>query len=307
MTMTQPTGAAGMQHGLQADAVAERNCNPASRNSPSVSVVILTLNEQANLSDCLASLSAFDDVHVLDSGSTDLTIEIARKRDVDVVCNPFESFARQRNWAIENIPAKYDWQLHLDADERMTPELADEIADVLKSDPKVGGFYVPTKLIFPGRWLRRAGQYPAYQLRLFHRGRMRFIDHGHGQREETNYPIGALREPYLHLAFSKGLDHWFAKHAVYARQEAEHAQDEHSRLGNDLIRLFQRDSVARRRALKRLSFRLPCRYALRLFHLVIWRRAFLDGAAGLAYARMIATYESMIAVHLQLIKHGLRP
>ncbi len=274
------------------------------------SVVILTQDEEANLADCLASLAGFDDVHVLDSGSTDGTVAVARRHGVAVHHHPFEGFGRQRNWAIDHVPARHDWQLHLDADERLTPALVAEMAAVLKGAPEVGGYEVPSKLMFAGRWLRRAGQYPAYQVRLFHRGRLRFADHGHGQRELTDYPLGRLREPYLHYAFSKGLDHWFAKHAVYARREAELAlglgpagSEKEGQRGS----LFSRDATLRRRALKRLTARLPGRYFLRLAYLVLVRRAFLDGPAGVTYAHMLATYEAMIEVHLRLLRRGLRP
>jgi glycosyltransferase involved in cell wall biosynthesis len=273
-----------------------------------VSVVILTQDEEANIADCLASLAGFDDVHVLDSGSTDGTVEAARQRGVPVHHHPFEGFGRQRNWAIENVPTRHDWQLHLDADERMTPGLAAEMAAALKAEPGVGGYRLASKLMFAGRWLRRAGQYPAYQVRLFHRGRLRFADHGHGQREQTDYPLGQLREPYLHHAFSKGLDHWFAKHAVYARQEAELALGL-AGAGGEGPRgsLFSRDATQRRRALKRLTARLPGRYFLRLAYLLLVRRAFLDGPAGVTYAHMLATYEAMVEVHLRLLRRGLRP
>lgn len=275
-----------------------------------VSVIVLTQDEAANIADCLASLAGFEDVHVVDSGSTDGTVEMARQRGVPVHQHPFEGFGRQRNWATDHVPARHDWHLHLDADERMTPELAAEIAAVLQAGPEVGGYLVPSKLMFAGRWLRRAGQYPAYQVRLFHRGRLRFVDHGHGQREKTDYPLGRLREPYLHYAFSKGLDRWFAKHAAYARREAELALGVGAGGAEGAEgrgSLFSRDATLRRRALKRLTARLPCRYFLRLAYLLLVRRAFLDGAAGVTYAHMLATYEAMVEVHLRLLRRGLKP
>src|SRR5687767_15041601 len=98
---------------------------------PPVSVIILTLNEEANIRDCLASCAWCDDVSVLDSGSTDRTRDVAKELGAAVYSNRFESFGRQRNWAIDNIPAKHDWIFHLDADERFTPRLEDEIQRVL--------------------------------------------------------------------------------------------------------------------------------------------------------------------------------
>ena len=275
--------------------------------APPISVVILTQDEEVNLPGCLDSLQALEDVHVLDSGSTDRTISIARDRNVPVHHHPFTGFGQQRNWAIDHVPTKHPWQFHLDADERFTPELIGEIADVLKDSPAAGGYFVPSKLIFAGKWLRYAGCYPTYQVRLFHRERLRFVDYGHGQREQTSHPLGRLTQPYLHLAFSKGLDHWFAKHAVYARREANQLWNGTELEKRSAIRgLFSRDRTQRRRALKRLTARLPLRYLFRFAYLLLVRWAFLDGSAGITYAHLIATYEAMVHVHLRLLQKDFR-
>jgi glycosyltransferase involved in cell wall biosynthesis len=276
--------------------------------SPPITVVILTQNEEKNIEPCLASVASFADVHVLDSGSTDATVDRATRGGAMVHTNPFVSFGNQRNWAIDHIPARYLWTLHLDADERMTPELAAEMEGVLAADPPLGGYYIPSKLMFAGRWLKYAGDYPTYQVRLFRKDRLRFVDYGHGQRESTTNGLGRLRQPYLHYAFSKGLEHWFAKHAVYARQEALQATQEIARGGRPQLRdLFGSDSTKRRRLLKQMAYRLPCRYLFRLLYLLTVKWAFLDGAAGVTYAHMIATYEGMMEVHLRLLRNGIEP
>lgn len=269
-----------------------------------VTVVVLTHNEAANLPGCLDSLTGFDDVHVVDSGSTDGTRDLAAARGVGVYVNaPFPGFGTQRNWAIDYVPARYEWQLHLDADERVTPALAAELATKATADSGTGGYRVPSKLLFCGRWLRRSGQYPGYQVRFFHRRRLRFVDHGHGQREQTDHPIGTLKEPLLHHAFSKGIDDWFRKHVGYARREAEQA------MGPTAVTdsLWSRDSTTRRRAVKRLVSRLPGRYFLRLAHLLVFRGGLLDGWAGVTYAHMLAVYEGMIEVYLKLLRNGITP
>ena len=208
---------------------------------PAVSIVILTFNEERNLPSCLDSLSGFDDVHVLDCSSTDATQAIAQSRAIPVHVNPFRGFGTQRNWAIDSIPTKYVWQFHLDADERMTPALAEELNRVIAGNPPDGGYQVPSKLMFGGKWLKRAGQYPGYQVRFFHKARLRFIDQGHGQREISECPIGYLREPLIHFGFSKGIDAWFIKHVGYARREAEQALAG----GGSEARFFSRDGVSR--------------------------------------------------------------
>ena len=268
-----------------------------------VSVLILTHNEEVNVSACIDSVAGFGEVHVLDSGSTDRTIELAISRGVGVHFNPFRGFGTQRNWAIDHIPAKFPWHFHLDADERMTPALAAELAAIVATGSDCGGYRVPSKLMFAGKWLRHAGQYPGYQVRFFHRDRLRFADYGHGQREETTSPVGTLKAPLIHHGFSKGLDAWFIKHVGYARREAEQALDP-ARTGE---RLLSRDPVERRRAIKQAVAKLPGRYALRLGYMLVARRAVLDGWAGITYAHMLASYEGMIDVYLRLLARGVNP
>jgi glycosyltransferase involved in cell wall biosynthesis len=271
---------------------------------PGISLVVLTLNEEKNLSACLASASGFDDVHVLDSGSTDGTLSLAAAAGVAVHSHQFAGFGSQRNWAIDNIPTRHQWQLHLDADERLTPAGIEEMTMAIAGAGEVGGYRLPSKLMFCGRWMRRVGDYPTYQVRLFHKQRLRFENYGHGQREVSDYPIATLREPYLHLAFSHGLDRWFAKHIGYARREAEQAiADQLSPF--HLKHLFSPDRTVRRRALKRLAYRVPCRYLVRLMYLLILKGGILDGPEGITYAHMLATYEGMMEVFIRQLSRGV--
>lgn len=264
---------------------------------PPVSIVILTLDEAINIRDCLASCCWSDDVHVLDSGSKDNTADLARAGGASVHINPFKSFGAQRNWAIDNIPLKHDWTFHLDADERFTPELVAEIDGLIRANPAEAGFYVANQMIFMGSWIKRASGYPAYQMRLFHKGRMRFSDHGHGQREDTAGHVGTLRNPYVHHNFSKGLDDWFARHNRYSTREADQIlADAGHAVG--FGGLLSSDRMVRRRTLKRLVSRMPFRAQLRWLHTVVVKGAWLDGRAGLRYASMLAVYEKMIALKL---------
>lgn len=260
------------------------------------SVVVLTLNEQINIEACVASLDGLGDVHVLDSGSRDGTTSLAERAGARVAVNPFRSFGQQRNWAHDHVPVASDWVLHLDADERMTPALATEIrAAIAADDGQFAGWLLAEKTILNGRWLRHAAQYPRYQARLVHRRRMRFVDYGHGQREESDLPFGRLQEPYEHHAFSHGIEHWLVKHAGYAMREAQQILSEQpaSTVGAAAATTWWSDAVSRRRALKRFAMRLPMRPALRWLHVMAsggWR----DGAVGLQYARMMSTFQHMI-------------
>ncbi len=259
---------------------------------PPVSVVILTHNEEINLEACLESCSWCDDVAVLDSGSTDQTGQIAAQRGVKFYTHPFHSFGEQRNWAIDNIPAKHDWVFHLDADERFTPELIAEVDALLKANPSQAGFYVANQMIFMERWIKHASGYPAYQMRLFHKARMRFKDVGHGQRENTSGEIGTLQHPYVHLNFSKGLSDWFARHNRYSTQEAERQVTD---LANPLnLKDISGTGVTRRRALERISYRVPMRTTLRFLDSYLVHGGILDGRAGFRYARLMAMYQQMI-------------
>src|SRR3954470_23553369 len=245
--------------------------------NPPVSVVVLTYNEEPNLADCLRSCAWSDDVHVVDSGSTDRTCEIARAMGARVHVHPFTSFGEQRNWAIDHVPHRHDWVFHLDADERFTPELVAEIRRVLARAPREAGFYVPHKMMFMGRWLRRAeGGYPIYQMRLFHRGRMRFRDYGHGQRENTAGRGGLLRKPYLHYNFSKGLEDWIDKHNRYSTLEALE-ENEGQRTSSSAGDSPFGNVVQRRRFFKaRVYPKVPGKWIGRFLWMYVLRLGFLD-------------------------------
>jgi nucleoside-diphosphate-sugar epimerase/glycosyltransferase involved in cell wall biosynthesis len=265
-----------------------------------VSVVILTMNEEANIAACIASCAGWcDDVHVLDSGSTDRTCEIARSLGATVHHHPFRSFGEQRNWAIDRIAHRHDWIFHLDADERFTPELVREMRDMLNRNPREAGFYVPHKLIFMGRWLKHAEGYPVYQMRFFHKQRMRFRDYGHGQRELTSGKIGRLRSPYLHYNFSKGIDDWLEKHNRYSTLEARQVYLGKQREPEHQLSPFG-GSIERRRYFKAHIYpKIPGKYLWRFLWMYVGKMGFLDGVPGLHYCLLMSTYELLTSLKLR--------
>ncbi len=268
-----------------------------------ISVVILTLNEADNLPRCLASVAWSDDVVVLDSGSTDATLDVATAHGARVLVRPFDTFAGQRNFAMEHADFRHPWVLHLDADEVVTPALREELLAVAGTETTHFPVYrVPSKIIFMGRWLKHAGMYPSYQVRFGRSDALRFVDHGHGQREvQPLEQVGTLRNPLDHYNFSKGVNDWFARHLRYAEREARQLLAERDQPLR-IAQLASRDATVRRRALKRLAGRLPLRPWLRFFYAGILRGGFLDGIAGLRYARMLAIYQQFIELNL----HELR-
>jgi glycosyltransferase involved in cell wall biosynthesis len=281
---------------------------------PRVSVVILTYQEEINLRACLESCAWCDDVHVLDSGSTDRTHEIARTLGAAVHVNAFRSFGQQRSWGIESIPAKHRWHFQLDADERFTPAGVREMSRLIDSrteadndgDALPSAYRCPSMLMFHNRWLKHAAEYPVHQVRLFDAHRTRFGDYGHGQREIVAGSIGTMAKPYQHWNFSKGLDEWFEKHNRYARLEAEQALADMEAGGfgvaSALRDVLWGGRIARRAALKRLSYRTPSRPTLLTLYAMIVQLGFLDGRTGLSYTRLRAIYQSMITAKMDEIR-----
>lgn len=260
-----------------------------------ISVVILTLNESVNLPRCLESVRWSDDVVVVDSGSTDDTVAIARAAGAKVLTRPFDSFAAQRNHAMLAVEFRNPWVLHLDADEVVTPELRDEM-NAIASRPVTPFpvYQLPSRLIFMGQWLRHAGMYPAYQVRLGRADLLRFVDHGHGQREvQAPELVGTCSAALDHYNFSKGINDWFSRHLRYARREALQAIDE-TGTAYTWQNPWRGDSTARRRALKNFANRMPLRPLLRFIYVYFVNRGFLDGRPGLHYALMMAIYQYFI-------------
>jgi glycosyltransferase involved in cell wall biosynthesis len=260
-----------------------------------VSVLILTYNEEINIRRCLESLGRIDDVVLIDSGSTDATRQIAIEMGARVLTRSFDNFADQRNYGLDAGELLHEWVLHLDADERLTPEFHAQLAALTVPDG-LDGYRVPSKTMLNGKWLRYAGMYPTYQVRLGHHDRLRFKQVGHGQREDCpSERIGTFNEPYLHYNFSHGLAKWFTKHVRYAEDEARQKRfDAEHRM--PVRNMFFGDSTKRRRAVKSVVNRLPVwlRPPLRFFQVLVLRRGLLDGRAGIQYALMLSAYEAMI-------------
>ncbi len=270
------------------------------------SVVILTLNEERDLPRCLESVAGCADVVVLDSGSTDRTGQIAEAAGARVFTRPFDTFAGQRNYAQSQIPFRNPWVFHLDADEAMTPDLAAECSAAVSRED-LDGYWAAPRMMFQGRWVPHCTDYPAWQARFVRAPQFQFIDVGHGQREASSMRMARLKAGYLHDLSSGGESEWLDKHRRYARQEAEAhlaalLSGREPGAGASLAAILSSDSLRRRRELKRLSYRLPCRGTLRFLYQYLARLGFLDGAPGLRYCKLLAQYESFVAEELRRLK-----
>jgi hypothetical protein len=165
------------------------------------------------------------------------------------------------------------------------------------STSRTTAYQCPSMMMFMGQWLRRAAEYPVYQVRFFDSAMCRYEDYGHGQREVNRGRTGVLKMPYLHYNFSKGIEEWFDKHNRYSTLESSQAQHEpHVSLSRAMLGLFAADKIKRRRHLKALSYRMPAKATLMYLYIVVLRRGFMDGSAGVNYARMRSIYEAMISV-----------
>lgn len=261
-----------------------------------LSILILTLNEERDLPGCLASVSGCADLVVLDSGSTDRTAEVARAAGARVFTRPFDNFAAQRNHAHASIPFHHPWVFHLDADERMSPELSAECAALDPAAP-VDGWYAAPRMMFHGRWLRRCTDYPAWQARCVRARGFRFIQVGHGQREAPEMRMGFLHGAYEHDISVTDEREWETRNRRYASEEAAaHLASAGDTPG--LGALLGGPALERRRTLKRLSYRLPARPLLRLLYQYFLRGGFLDGPGAWRYCLLLARYERFAAEEL---------
>ena len=235
----------------------------------SLSVVIITLNEEANLARTLQSVSWADETIVVDSGSTDRTREIAESLRAMFHVEHWKGFAAQKNFALGK--ATCDWVLSLDADEEVEPALADEIRSTLAASPAAAGFWIPRKNFFLGRWIRYGGFYPDPKLRLFRRGAGQFEDRLVHEDARVTGPTATLKNHLLHRAYPTldgYLDH----------------MNHYSSLGAQM-------AVAQRP--RAFSFAdIVIRPRLTFFYNYILRGGFLDGREGLLLHLYHAEYVS---------------
>jgi glycosyltransferase involved in cell wall biosynthesis len=269
-----------------------------------ISVLIPTKNEEHNLPGCLESLAWCDDIHVYDCRSEDRTTDIARNANAKITYPPpgldsgmfGGNEAAHKNWAIRNIPFKYSWVLHVDADERVTPELVESMCEAVRLSPDVAAFEIQRRDFLFGSWLGHVQATPFY-LRLFQPGRMRY-ERLINPVSVVNGEIRRIRGFLDHFPFNKGLAYWLERHNLYSTLEAKQlVREQATNLKFATIKeIFAADLGQRRACQKRLFYRLPFRPLVKFGFLYFAKRGFLDGRAGLAYATLQAFYEYMIVL-----------
>lgn len=231
-----------------------------------VTATVITFNEAANIQAALESLSWADEIIVVDSDSTDRTTEIARTFTDKVIVRPWPGYIAQKNFAAEQ--ATHDWIFSLDADERVTPELAAEIRAVMSSGPNAVGYRVPRVTFHLGRWMRTTDWYPDYQLRLYDRRRARWSGKYVHESVKADGPVGDLRNELQHFAY-RDLAHHFQTMDRYTTLAAQ--------------QLFEE---GRRAGFLDLMIHPPAAF----FRNYILRGGFRDGVPGLIVSAMNARY-----------------
>jgi len=235
-------------------------------NLGTLSVLIITKDEEKNIQECLESVTWADEIVVVDSGSRDRTVEIAKAYTPKVFSAEWRGYAETKRWALDKVTG--EWILWLDADERVTPELAREIREAIRNDRGIEGFYIPRKAFFLGRWIRHGGWYPGYVLRLIRREKAHFSHSLVHEYLDFQGRAARLHSPLLHHT-DPTIEHYFEKFNRYTSLAAQE--------------LWER---GRRFRLVDLIFR-PIHMVLKMY---VFKRGFLDGFQGFLLAILSGTY-----------------
>lgn len=253
-----------------------------------ISVLILTFNEEKNIFDCLQSIAGIaGEIIVVDSGSTDNTLEIVKKFGAHIVEHPFENYSQQRNWALRNIPMQYDWVLNLDADHRVTPELNATLVKVFQSPipASVNGFMVSRRTIFLGKWIRFGGHYPVYHAVLFRRGKGFCEEKLYDQHFKVDSEIRKLGGDIIDI-ITDSLTRFTDRHNRWSSLEAEELTQSKAPVEKNLIKgSVTGNPIQQRRFLKSVYERVPLFVRPALYFLIryVFRFGFLDGRRGLIF------------------------
>ena len=229
-----------------------------------ITVIVPTFNEADNIRECLASVRWADDIFVVDSHSTDETVEIAREFTDHIVQHEYVNSATQKNWALGFV--KTDWVMVCDADERVSPELAARVQDILANGTRYDGFYIRRLTVFFGKLIRHCGWHKDYLVRLWRVGKGRYEDLEVHADVVVEGPVGRLEEPFYHNTY-RDLAHYLEKFGRYTTWAA-----------NDLYKRGRRPTWVN----------LTLRPLWRFFRMFVLRHGFLDGKHGLVLCGLAA-------------------
>lgn len=273
--------------------------NVISDNSVPVSVLITTKNEEANIAGAIKSVSWAQEVYVIDSSSQDKTCEIAENLGAKIVQFVYDGgWPKKRNWALKNIDFMSDWILILDADERVTPELANSISNDIKN-ADVNGYYVLWKFIFLGRWMKHSWSH-GWMLRLVRKGFGHYEDLGMrgegGWDNEVHENVVVSGETsklsgYLLHESNENLSFWIKKQNEFSTWNAIRRIDVAQSESTQFSDIFSSDPVRKRKYLKSIFLKLPFKSPFIFFWLYFARLGLLDGREGFYFCALRAIHE----------------
>jgi hypothetical protein len=216
-----------------------------------------------------------------------------------VVQHPFENYGAQREAGRATVSYKNPWLLVLDADERVDQILTQELLTLAGQGGPYDAYRMRMKNHFMDKWVKHSTLYPGWCVRLLRHQVVHYEDRSVHEYPVVSTAIGELKGHLLHYSFNKGLSSWMAKHNYYSTLEAEENRKSLAQGDTDFGGLFTLDPVRRRRSIKLLSLRMPCRPLLRFLYMYLFRRGFLDGMAGFHYCRLLYFYELLIVLKLR--------
>jgi glycosyltransferase involved in cell wall biosynthesis len=271
-----------------------------------LSVLVLTKDEEVNIGSCLGGLAFSDDVLVLDSYSTDRTIDIARTfPNVRVVQRTFDTEYMQRNFGLHEVRYKHPWLYVCDADETVPDDLIEEIREKI-TDPAAthAAYRLRYKNMFMGKWLRHATSQTVWITRLMRPELVNYEVRATNVHPIVKGTTGDLKARFIHESFRSGLRRWLNKHNFYSSREADEGVRVRAGGWPKWETLVKGDSMSRRRTMKNLSFFLWGRALWRFLHSYLISGGWLDGTPGFHYCSMIAMYEYWIELKMREQRHG---
>ena len=280
-------------------------------NQPTITAAVLTKNDEKNLPLCLERLEWVDDLVVVDSGSSDKTMEIAKQFKARIFVNSPQKFihADQRNWVLDHARIRTDWVMNVDPDEIITEKLKEKILISIADAPlDVSAFLVCSKLMLQQTWLKHSVGYPLWHDKLYRFGQVRFKG-GVWEKFDTNGKVGKIAEPFLHFPFRKGMGPWLEKHQCYAEFWAEQLMLKNNYSWADLIKalFFPHQEGKKTKTVQAFSVAvISISPFLRFFYHYFFKLGFLDGKGGFLFARMMAHYQFMIYLYFLEKKENVK-
>lgn len=253
-----------------------------------LTAIVLTFNEEKNIEECLQSLQPLNaDIFILDSGSTDRTLEICRRFTSNIFDHPFTNYGAQRNWALQNLPFNTEWVINVDADHRVTEGLAQELNDILSKPvaEDINGFLVSRRTMFMNKWIKHGGHYPTYHAIIFRKGFGSCEDKLYDQHFKIEGKTVILKNDIIDI-ITDSLNTFTARHNKWSDLEAQHQffkQDEEKQ--NNISGSLTGNPIQKRRYIKSVYEKFPLFVRPFIYYFIRYfiRLGFLDGKEGLIF------------------------